>query len=308
MDVLFSLAGLLGLVLGAELMVRGAVDLALRVRMSPLVVGLTVVSIGTSVPELLVSLLAALRGASDIAMGNVVGSNIANIGLVLGMAVMIFPVAVDRDARRVHWPVMMAASVLLVGLLHDNVLARWEGGLLVLLAVVYVVTSVRMVRRTGAHGRKEVPGRSALAALVLVVAGVAAAGMGADLFVRGASGLARALGASDQLVGLTVVAVGTSLPELVTSLVAAFRRQPDISLGNLVGSNIFNILGILGVAALAHPIALVPGAYTMDLWTMLGLTLLLGLMMRMGLRLGRVQGMMLLVVYVGYLAYVLGRG
>jgi len=308
MDALFAVIGLLGLVLGAELMVRGSVDLALKARISPLVVGLTVVSIGTSAPELLVSVLAALKGAPDIAIGNVVGSNIANITLVLGAAVVVFPVAVERDVLRLHWPVMLAASLLLAVLLRDHVLGRWEGGLLLMLAVAYVVASVRFARRAWEPSGTVVPARRVPAALLLVLAGVVAAGVGADLFVRGAGGLARTLGASEQLIGLTVVAVGTSLPELITSLVAAFRKQPDISLGNLIGSNIFNILGILGVTALVHPVPVVPGAYDMDMLVMVGVVLLLWPMMRWGGRLGRAKGGLFLAVYAGYLAYVVLRG
>lgn len=308
MDLLFTLLGLSALVLGADLMVRGSVALALRARISPLVVGLTVVSIGTSAPELLVSVLAALRGASDIAIGNVVGSNIANISLVLGMTMAIFPVGVDRAVRRVHWPVMLMASLVLVLLLWDHELRRWEGGALLLSAVVYVVVSIRVARRYREPAGVGAPTRTIPVSVLLVLAGVAAAGVGADLFVRGAGGLARSLGASEQLIGLTVVAVGTSLPELITSVVAAFRRQPDISLGNLIGSNIFNILGILGVSALLHPIRVAPGSYTSDLLVMVGAVLLLWPLMRWAPRSGRMQGAVLLAAYGGYLLYVLHRG
>ena len=307
-DLLLALGGLLLLVFGADIMVRGAVSLALRARMSPLVVGLTVVSIGTSAPELLVSVMAALRGDPAIAVGNVVGSNIANISLVLGAAILIFPVAVDREARRIHWPVMMAASLLSFGLLGDDQLLRWEGGMLTVLAIAYVAMLVTRARSAELPAERNVSTMALGKAVMLVIAGVAAAGLGADLFVRGASGMARLLGASEQLIGLTVVAVGTSLPELVTSVVAAFRKQPDISLGNLIGSNIFNLLGILGATAIISPIKIVPGSFTPDLLAMCGMALLLWPMMRWGSGLGRSKGMVLMLAYGAYIMLVLQRG
>ncbi len=310
MDILFTLAGLALLVVGAEVLVRGAVSLALRMRLSPLVVGLTVVSMGTSAPELVVSLAAALKGSPVIALANVVGSNIANITLILGASVLIFPIPVDRASWRVHTPVMVFASLLLILLLTNDQLARWEGGLLLGLLVAYVTQMVRAARRAHAVGSTPVPvgaSRWWIAALQVVV-GVATLVLGSAWFVDGASGLAKAYGLSEGLVGLTIVALGTSMPELVTSLVAAFRQQADISLGNLVGSNIFNILGILGITALVRPIALPHGAFDHDLWVMMGVAVLIYPLMRSGSRMGRWQGLVLLLSYGAYMALVVGRG
>lgn len=310
MDILLTLLGLVVLVVGAELMIRGAVDLATRARLSPMVIGLTVVSIGTSLPELLVSLMAALKGSSAIAVGNVLGSNIVNISLVLGACVLIYPILVDRDAYRIHWPVMMFASLLLVGLLWDNVILRWEGALLTLLIVAYVWWLVWSSRRANARMESTPvsPTGPLWRALVFVVLGIASLAQGADWFVEGAVRIAETLGVSQQLIGVTIVAFGTSLPELVTSLMAALRKQSDISLGNLIGSNIFNILGIIGIAALVRPIQLDLSSFSLDILGMLLISVLLYPMMRLGRSLGRWQGLILLASYVLFMVMVVQRG
>lgn len=310
MDLLITVVGLIALILGAEVMIRGAVDVALRARITPLVVGLTVVSMGTSLPELLVSVLAALKGNPAVAVGNVVGSNIANISLVLGASVLIFPIEVDRDAKRIHWPVMMIASLIFVGLLYNDLFSRWEGLLFVIALVIYVTFMVRSSRRKHAvQGSAPALAKMPLwRSLLMLVIGIGVLGLGADWFVEGAVGLAATFGVSDRVIGLTVVAVGTSLPELVTSLMAALRKQPDISLGNLVGSNIFNLLGILGVTAVVRPIVVDSGEFLLDLVMMLGLALILLPLMRLGPRLGRWQGALLFTAYVTYLILVLQKG
>jgi len=309
-DALLTLGGLAVLVVGAELMVRGAVELALRARISPLVVGLTVVSLGTSAPELLVSLLAALKGNSDIAIGNVVGSNIANLALVLGACVLIHPIEVDRDARRVHWPVLMLVSLLFTALLWDDLVARWEGALLAGLLVVYVAAMVIASRKAGLAGtRASAPVTVPLwRSLLFLVVGIAGLTIGADWFVEGAVGIARSLGVSDRLIGVTIVALGTSLPELTTSLMAALRKQPDISLGNLLGSNVFNLLGIVGITAMVRPIAVDHGTFMLDIGVMLLVSLVLFPLMRLTPKIGRWQGALLLASYLGYMAFVLQRG
>lgn len=310
MDILLTLLGLVVLVVGAELMIRGAVDLAVRARLSPMVIGLTVVSIGTSLPELLVSLIAAMKGSSEIAVGNVVGSNIANVSLVLGACIMIFPIVVDRDAYRIHWPVMMISSLLFVGLLWDNVIMRWEGALLTLLLVGYVWWLVWSSRRASS-GVESAPANSSKPlwrSIVFLIVGIAGLAQGADWFVEGAVRIAEKLGVSQQLIGVTVVALGTSLPELVTSLMAALRKQSDISIGNLIGSNVFNILGIIGVSAMVLPIRVDLSTFSLDIWAMLLIGLLLFPMMRLGRDLGRWQGLILVASYVGYVVLVVQRG
>jgi cation:H+ antiporter len=310
MDILLTLGGLLLLVFGAEIMVRGAVELALRARISPLVVGLTVVSMGTSAPELLVSLLAALKGSSTIAIGNVVGSNIANISMVLGACILIYPIEVDRDAYRIHWPVMMLVTLLFTAMLWNDDIAFGEGALLVLLLLVYVIWMIRASRKAADQpGTHPVKVTTPLwRSLVFVLAGIAGLAFGADLFVEGAVGIARTLGVSEQLIGVTIVAVGTSMPELVTSLLAALRKQSDISIGNLVGSNIFNLLGIIGISAMVLPISVDHTAFLMDLAAMAVIALLLYPLMRMGNKLGRWQGALLLIAYTAYVVMVIQRG
>lgn len=307
-DYLLTLGGLVALVIGAELMIRGSVDLALRARISPLVVGLTIVSIGTSAPELLVSLFAAAKGSSSIAIGNVVGSNIINISFILGLSILVFPLEVDREAKRIHWPVVMIVSVLFWWLVQDDAFARWEGAVFIALLVGYVGWMIVSSRR-GSKERARVPATMPIwKALVLLVVGVTGLAKGAEWFVDGASAIASTMGVSEQLIGVTVVAVGTSLPELVTSMIAAFRKQPDISLGNLLGSNVFNILGILGVTAVLKPIPVDHVAFRSDLQIMLASVLLLYPLMRFTDKLGRWQGAVLVVFYAGYIALVLHRG
>jgi cation:H+ antiporter len=307
-DLLITLLGLAVLVAGAELLVRGAIDLALRARLTPLVIGLTVVSMGTSAPELLVSLMAAVKGNGAIAIGNIVGSNIANISLILGLSILIFPIEVDREARRIHWPVMMVVSLLFWGILANDLVSRVEGVALVALLVGYVGWMVWSARRSAAARVHAPPTLPWWLASVFLIAGVAALTQGADWFVEGGVGLARLAGVSEQLIGVTVIAFGTSVPELVTSVVAAFRKQPDISLGNLIGSNVFNLLGIIGITAAIHPIAASHAAFRIDLLAMLLTALVLYPLMRFGKGMGRWQGAVLVAAYAAYLILVIRRG
>jgi cation:H+ antiporter len=306
---LLTLVGLVVLVIGAEGMVRGSVDLALRARISPLVVGLTVVSLGTSAPELLVSLFAAIKGSSVIAVGNVLGSNIVNVTFILGACILILPLEVDRDAHRIHWPVMMGSSILFWGLFQNDVLSRIEGALFIVLLLGYIAWMIRRSRReTAAHEAPAAARMPVWKATLLLVVGVAGLAFGADRFVEGAVGISRGLGVSEQLIGVTVVAIGTSLPELVTSLVAAVRGQADIGLGNLIGSNVFNLLGIIGVSSAVFPIQADHQLFQLDIMAMLLSAALLYPLMRLGERLGRWQGAVLVLFYIGYVLLVLQRG
>ncbi|WP_412060567.1 calcium/sodium antiporter [Rubrivirga sp. IMCC45206] len=258
--------GVLLLLAGAEALVRGASALALRVGITPLVVGLTVVAIGTSSPELVVSVQAALAGKGGVAVGNVIGSNVANLGLIVGVAALLSPMVVDRDLVRIDMTVMLASMVALIVFLLDGTLSRVEGGLLLLAAVVYTVLKIRAsrqeVRAATAQLAPEVRDAMAEAAveagfkrhMLLVVGGIALLVFGADRLLAGAVTAAELLGVSEAVVGLTLVALGTSLPELATTVVAARRGEAEIALGNAVGSNIFNVFSVLGPAALAKPI------------------------------------------------------
>jgi cation:H+ antiporter len=309
MEILLTVIGLVLLVFGAEVLVRGATEIALRARISPLVVGLTVVALGTSLPELLVSLIAAWKGNPELAIGNVLGSNIVNLSFILGASILIFPIEVERDARRIHWPVMMAGTVLFMALVWNDRFTRWEGLLFVLLLLIYVVWQIRASRRVQTLGGAPPPISTAPAwrSLVLVLVGIVALALGADWFVEGAVVLAGRLGVSDQLIGVTIVAIGTSLPELITSLMAAFRKQPDISLGNLIGSNIFNLLGILGLTAVVRPIMIEHSSFLLDMGAMALVSFILFPLM-LGNKLGRWQGAVLCVAYLAYITLVIQRG
>lgn len=300
--------GLVLLYIGAEGLVRGSAALALRFGLTPLVVGLTVVAFGTSSPEFVVSLEAAFSGNGTIAVGNVIGSNICNIALILGLSALIRPMQVQVQLIRLDVPIVIGCSLLIGALLADGRLGRWEGGLLCLGLLGYVLFSLYQVRKERVHEEEGVNGvvtpsrypigRNAL----FVVVGLGALIGGANLFVNGAVVLAERIGLSEAVVGLTIVALGTSLPELATSVVAAVKREGDIAIGNVVGSNIFNILGILGGAALVKPLSS-QGIGFIDFGVMTVVALLLLPLVRSGFRLTRGEGVVLLLVYGGYVTY-----
>ena len=301
MSVLLLLVGFALLVAGGEALVRGSVALATRLGMSPLLIRLTLVGFGTSMPELVTSVNAALAGLPGIAVGNVVGSNIANILLILGTAAVISPVIVAGTALRRDGAAMMAATVLAVALMLSGELGRIVGAVLVVALALYLVVAYR----TGGaeDGASDAPTYSVPIALLLAIGGIGVTVLGARLAVDAAVEIATALGVSNTVVGLTVVAVGTSLPELVTSAVAAARRQGDVALGNVLGSNIYNLLGILGVTALVEPIAVPPQILTLDVWVMLGVTALVLVVAALAGRVGRLAGALFLAGYAGYLLW-----
>lgn len=261
MPLLAVLAGLAVLVVGGELVVRGASRLAISLGISPIVVGLTVVAFGTSSPELAVSLGATLEGSSDVAVGNVVGSNIYNILLVLGVAALVRPLIVQQQLVRFDVPLVIAISVVFWLMALDGLVGFLEGAVLFLLLVLYLIISLRVGRKESAAVVEEYaeaiePGArtsSRLNDVLIFLAGLAALVIGAQALVWGASDVARSMGIPELVVGLTVVAIGTSLPELVTSIMAALRGQRDLAVGNVVGSNLFNIVGVLGLTALVAP-------------------------------------------------------
>ncbi|OZC04784.1 calcium/sodium antiporter [Rubricoccus marinus] len=301
---LLTLAGGLALLMvAASGLVRGASALALRFGLSPLIVGLTVVAFGTSAPELVVSVQATLAGAGGIAVGNVVGSNIANVGLILGIAVLVRPIASDRSVLRRDLPALLAATALAAVFLLDRQASAWEGAFLLAALFAYLAWSLTLARREGAapeiaSGARGPAWRDAL----FVVLGLAGLVVGADLFVGAATALAEAAGVSNAVIGLTVVALGTSLPELATSVVAAWRGEGSIAVGNVIGSNLFNLLGILGVAALVRPIV-VPGLQPLDVAVMGAFVLILVPMMLSGRRLVRAEAGVLIAGYAGYMVY-----
>jgi len=302
-----SLLGVLLLFAGGEGLIRGSAGLALRLGLSPLIVGLTVVAFGTSSPELVVSLRAALQGNGDIAVGNVVGSNIANICLILALGALLRPMAAAAQVLKVEAPLALGASVLLVGMLLDGGLARWEGALLFAGIVVYTTAAVVLARKEPPAIREEfetgIPAsRAGLGLLVpLVLGGLVLLVLGARLFLSGATFLAREAGISEAFIGLSLVAVGTSLPELVTTVLAAWKGEADIAVGNVVGSNLFNVLGILGLSALAAPIE-IRGIAPLDLAALVLSGALLLPVLFTGRRVTRPEGVAFLALYAIYLA------
>lgn len=303
-------AGLLLLYLGGEALVRGACSLALRLRISPLVVGLTVVAFGTSAPELAVSLEASLGGVGDIALGNVIGSNIANIALILGVTALVRVTRVEARILRIDAPLMVLASLVLVMMLVDGGLSRLEGGFLVVGLAAWVGFTAVAARRESQAVRQEfsmgVPhsvSRIAIA-VVFVFGGIGALAVGGQLLIDAAVAIAASAGVSQAVIGLTVVAVGTSLPEFAASVVAAIRGHGDIAVGNVVGSNLFNVLGILGIATLVTPLG--RGAIDwITLGVFVGVAVLIVPLLYTQRQLSRVEGAGLLLVYAAYVAWLL---
>jgi cation:H+ antiporter len=299
---------------GAEWLIRGAAGLARAFGISPLVVGLTVVSYGTSAPELIVSVLATAEGKGAIAIGNVTGSNIANIGLILGATALIAPPRVAGSLIRREVPVMLIATVAFLLVLANGLIGRIEGFCLLAGALLFTYATLRWSKRSQPehHDRelaKDVPDtRGKLMLGLLALLGLGTLVGGGKLFVSGAVGIALLIGMSEHVVGLTVVAIGTSLPELAASLVAALRGHSEIAVGNVVGSNIFNLLLILGTASLVRPIAFPLSAMSLDASVLVAMTLLCTLAMRRGRQIGRWEGALFLSGYVAFLIAVVVAG
>ncbi len=256
---LMFIIGFILLLAGGEYLVKAAVSLALKLKLSRIVIGMTVVSFATSVPELIVSITSALRGHPDLAMSNVIGSNIANIGLVLGFTALLIPIRVKRQTYRYNWPAMMLFSFLFyIFLINDERLSRIEGLILFVLLIVFTIFIIRQSYISGDAALDEFDEKlnrtRAWRVMLWLLIGGAALWLGSRLLVDGAVELARIFGVSERLIGISLVAVGTSIPELAASMISAFKQEKDISLGNLIGSNIFNIGSVIGVTALIKPI------------------------------------------------------
>ena len=309
----YLIAGLGLLYLGAQILVKGGAALALRLGLNALVVGLTVIAYGTSSPEMVVSVSASLQDNGAIAIGNVVGSNICNIALILGVCALVSPLSASAQIIRREIPIMIGVSVLLAAMLWDEQLSRLEGGVLFAGIVVYTVLTVREARaetkgKAGQEYGEDFPaGSMGLGkSVLLVVAGLGVLVVASQLFVGGAVVLAKSWGVTEAVIGLTVVAVGTSMPEFATSLVAAVRGHGDVAIGIVVGSNIFNVLGILGIAALINPID-TSGLSRVDLATMVVAALAMLPAARSGGVISRLEGAVLLFAYFGYTAWLVAQ-
>ena len=311
MHFVYLIGGLVLLVVGAEATVRGARSFGIRVGLSPIVVGLSIVAYGTSTPELAVSVAATLEGEPAIALGNVVGSNIGNVFLVLGVCAVIRPIETHARVLRVEAPIVVAGSVLVAGLLAFGMLGRVAGSLLVAALLVYTVLAIRLARRESrdevAQDTPEHRDVSASPWLDLALAGVGFGLLvvGGATFTRGASDGAAALGLSPAVAGLTIVAIGTSLPEMAASIVATLRGEGDIAVGNIVGSNLFNLFCVLGVSASVAPIP-EHTANGRDLGVMLAAAVVLYVALLTGRRLDRWEGVAFLAAYAIYLAALAG--
>jgi len=308
MELLLLGSGVALLYFGGEGLVRGGAALGKRLGLSSLVIGLTIVSTGTSSPELAATLAAVLEGAPAVAFGNVVGSNIANLGLVLGLSAVILPMSVAAPLLRRDLPLLLAVSLLLFWLVEDGRIGRLEGLFLLALLVVYLVYLLRSwgVQQELKDGLAEGAGAAAppvWKSALLILGGIGLLVLGAHLLISGAVGLARMVGVSERVIGLTAVAFGTSLPELASCLVAVARREADLVLGNLIGSNVFNILLILGAAATVHPIAVEAAIVRIDLIAMVALSLIVWVFLATGRRLSRGEGILLVTLYGAYVIY-----
>ncbi len=316
MAYFYLILGLVLLLFGGEWLVRGAVDLALRLKVSTLVIGMTVVSFATSAPELLVSVGAAVNGYTDISFGNVIGSNLANIALILGLTALVFPMTVKEKTYRVDFWIMMGATLILfLFVFFDQVLNFWEAGVLVILLVLYNIFQIRSSRKTFGDREPELEldedlpkSKSPWRMIFFLAIGVAALKFGSEFLIDGAVVLAESWGVSERVIGITVVSIGTSLPELAASMVASFKGEQELSLGNLIGSNIFNILAVLGLTGLVIELPLKSEALlTFDFPFLIATSMVLFLFIRIfgkG-KISRWEGGIMLAIYLLYIYLVL---
>jgi len=321
LNLLFCIIGFLLLYYGAEWLVKGSSSLARRLGITPVVIGLTVVAFGTSAPEFVVSLVSSVKDNSMIAVGNVVGSNICNIALILGISALFRPVTCNRSVVNRDIPIMIGISFCLLFLSLDSGLGRFDGAILFSGVVIYTFFNYHVAVKESGDGRadgidqfeSEQEGigyvTSSSRQVVLIIAGIAGVVAGAQLVVDSAVEIMELLGASEKFIGLTMVAFGTSLPELATSVVAAIKKEMDISIGNLVGSNVFNLLSVLGAASLVRPIAIPGGFFGSGLIIDYGVMVFTGFLpwffMRKGLTVERREGFLLILCYFGYLTYLI---
>lgn len=313
MDIFFLLIGLVGLYFGAEWLVSGSSQLALKAGISPLVIGLTVVALGTSAPELAVCLSLNFNESPNAAIGNIVGSNICNILLILGFSGLVMPLAIHRQVLRKEIPILLLVSLMFVFMLEDKRLSLLEGCLLVAGIVVYIASNFRFLGKSSSadnlNGGEPIDkiNRSFRYLFFLIIFGLGLLVVGADYFQKGGIGIARSLGVSDAVIGLTVLAFGTSLPELATSIVACIKKQGDLIAGNAIGSSVFNVLAILGITVVAKPMPQVEGIHTQDLIFMVGSVILAGALMMGKLKLGRCKGSAMIVAYILYVVLIVRR-
>ena len=302
MSILYIILGAVVVLWGADRLTDGATALAQRMRIPQIVIGLTVVAMGTSMPEFFVSLMSALHGTSDLAVGNIVGSNIFNTMAIVGITAVVAPMTISRNTVRKDIPFAVLASVLLLMMCYNLEISRWEAAVLFVVFVIFMVYTVRMGMKNGDEQAIEQPPMALWKAVGLLILGLLCLVGGSDLFVNGAKSIAKMLGVSDAVIGLTVVACGTSLPELATSIVAARKGQSAIAIGNVIGSNVFNILMILGVTGMVLPMN-IQGITTVDLSVMMGSMVLVWLFSFTKYTVERWEGALLTAGFVGYMTW-----
>ena len=313
MPTFFFLLGLLFLYLGGETLVKGSVSLALKLRISTLVIGMTIVSFATSAPELLVSLGAALKGYTDITFGNVIGSNIANIALVLGLAAVLFRLNISLQTKKISFPFLLLSSIVFGIMLHFyKGISFWVGVVFVISLVIFVTLLIRQSRQEklqAAIDKDELLSSSQTPlykSISFVIVGIVLLKFGADYFVDGAISLAKVFSVSDRVIAVTVISIGTSIPELATTIIAALKKEESLAVGNLIGSNIFNILAVLGLTALIKDIPLVDEQlFRTDYLLMMGITIFLGVFIYLFSKnkISRTEGIIFLTVYIAYIIY-----
>ena len=307
--------GLILLFVGGEVLVRGSVAVAKKFGVSPLLIGATVVAFGTSMPELVVSVGAAARGVVDIAIGNVLGSNLANLLLILGVTATLFPVVVERQVVSRDGFALALATIVVVGLAFVGIIPRYVGALMILTLIIfvlygywserkkYIVSSENLSELHSNENYRIFKKQQGWHSYAFILTGILGVVFGAHFLVESGTTMARAAGISEAVIGLTIVALGTSLPELATSIIAALKRQGEVALGNVLGSSLFNIFGILGAVALVSPAPIPEEIINFDIWVLLGVTSLVLLIVLFGRKLGRVTGVLLLIFYAVYVVY-----
>ena len=314
MPTIFFLLGLLLLYLGGEALVKGSVSLALKLRISTLVIGMTIVSFATSAPELLVSLRAAFKGYTDIIFGNVIGSNIANIALVLGLAAVLFRLNISLQTKKISFPFLLLSSIVFgIMLYFCNGISFWVGVVFVISLVIFATLLIRQSRQENlqtAIDKDELLAEESQTpiykSISFIIVGIVLLKFGADYFVDGAITLAKVFSVSDRVIAVTVIAIGTSIPELATTIIAALKKEESLAVGNLIGSNIFNILAVLGLTALIKDIPLVDEQlFRTDYLLMMGITIFLGVFIYLFSKnkISRTEGILFLAVYIAYIIY-----
>lgn len=302
MVVVFLLLGIVFLLVGGDLLVKSSAALASKLNVSPFLIGITVVSFGTSAPELLVSLNAALQGSTGIAIGNVIGSNIANIALVLGLTILIRPINVESKRYLFSWMIMLVSSVMFYGFSMDGIIDPIDGLFFISGLILFISLSIRY-RHSSIDEEEIDEGMNSRMIPLYFILGAAGLYFGSEFLVANSVIIAKYFGLSEFVIGITIVALGTSLPELVTSVIAILKGQSSISIGNLIGSNIFNVFAVLGITSLVRPLGADTNLLISDLPIMLGVTLLLGLFLFISRKLRRIEGVLLISIYLIYVAF-----